>query len=150
MSNASSPHQGGPTPSSSTQGNPVRYNPYQKPGSMAMMNGRPAMIANPMCAMASNGQMVMANQVQIGNPAQLQGKNLLSACFMIIHEQRNQRGSVRLTWLWRQMEWWWWQANKRKWEWLPIRRDYKQVKWWWRRQGKSFKEFVIFSEHYRD
>ena len=38
-----------------------------------MMNGRPAMIANPMCAMASNGQMVMANQVQIGNPAQLQG-----------------------------------------------------------------------------
>jgi hypothetical protein len=77
MSNASSPHQGGPTPSSSTQANPVRYNPYQKPAAMAMMasNGRPAaMMSNPMCAMASNGQMVMANQVQIGNPAQLQAR----------------------------------------------------------------------------
>ena len=43
---------------------------------MMASNGRPAaMMSNPMCAMASNGQMVMANQVQIGNPAQLQGKN---------------------------------------------------------------------------
>ena len=39
---------------------------------------RPAMMAHHpaaagMCAMAPNGQMMMANQVQIGNAAHLQG-----------------------------------------------------------------------------
>ena len=38
---------------------------------------RPAMMPAGMCAVAPNGQMMMANQVQIGNAAHLQGKPLL-------------------------------------------------------------------------
>ena len=34
---------------------------------------RPAMMPAGMCAVAPNGQMMMANQVQIGNAAHLQG-----------------------------------------------------------------------------
>jgi len=72
MSSASSPRQGGPSPSTSSS-NPVRYTPYQKPNGIQMVaaNGvRPMMaMGAPQIAMAPNGQMMMAAN-QLGNPVQ--------------------------------------------------------------------------------
>ena len=81
MSNASSPRPGansnsqsnGPSPSAQSQ--PVRYQPYPKAGVVASNGMRAQMMpSGGMVAMANNGQVIMANQVQIANPAQLQGK----------------------------------------------------------------------------